>query len=142
MSNDWKVKYKLDLDRTTEMIDDDLKMFPTIAIIVAFLWMFLPIRMCINCVIGEQTELEPQYNKSYEEVYHQFGAYYDKENPITQKKGQLRILDMQIKEAEDKGDTKALDMLRGQQSVVQNVNMFQQMQSYTVQNQARQSAHA
>jgi len=34
---------------------------------------------------------------------------------------------MQIKEAEDKGDTKALDMLRGQQSVVQNVNMFQQM---------------
>lgn len=124
------------------MFDTTMQLFPTIAFIVACAWMFIPIRICINFVIGEQVEIEPQYNKSYEEVYAQFASYYDKENPITQKKGQLRILDMQIKEAESKGDTKAVEQLRGQQTVVNSVNMFQQMQSYTVQNQARHAAYA
>lgn len=111
-TEDWAREQKIKLD----MIDESLAAFPVAAVIVVFFWMFMPIRMCINCVIGEQAELEPQYNKKYEEVYHQFASYYDKENPITQKKGQLRILDMQIKEAEAKGgdNSKLLAELRGQ----------------------------
>lgn len=96
------------------MFDDSITIFPSLALLIAFFCMFIPIRLCINCVVGEKQDLEPQYNQKYEEVYHQFASYYDKENPITQKKGQLRILGMQIKEAEAKGDTKALEELRGQ----------------------------
>lgn len=97
-----------------QMFDESITYFPIFALFVALVCMFIPIRLCINCVVGEKQEIEPQYNKKYEEVYHQFASYYDKENPITQKKGQLRIIGMQIKEAEAKGDTKALEELRGQ----------------------------
>jgi len=52
------------------MLDEDMRAFPLVAVFIALICILLPIRKCINCVVGEKVELEPQYNKKYEEVYH------------------------------------------------------------------------
>ena len=69
------------------MVDEEVSSLASIGFLVVMMYIFMPIRSCINCVVGDDHDLEPQYNKAYEEVYKSFASYYDKENPITQKKG-------------------------------------------------------
>jgi len=59
-----------------------------------------------------------------------FPTDYDKENPLTKKKGQERWLNIQIQQAEDAGDTDKVKFLKGEVEKVQQQTAFSQMQSY------------
>lgn len=59
-----------------------------------------------------------------------FPTDYDKENPLTKKKGDERWLNIQIKQAEDAGDTDKVKFLKGEVEKVQKQTAFSQMQSY------------
>ena len=70
-------------------------------------------------------------NKTYDSLALSFPSDYDKENPLTTKQGQIRILELQIREAEKIGDHTTAAKLRQQEDAVQNQGFFQQMQNYT-----------
>lgn len=53
-------------------------------------------------------------DKTYESLALVFATDYDKENPLTIKKGQKRLLDMQIATAKANGDDETVKMLEQQ----------------------------
>ena len=57
-------------------------------------------------------------DEPYDNVFLTFSTDYDKENPLTIKKGQLRLLQRQIKKAEADGDENTLAVLKAQQGMV------------------------
>ena len=57
--------------------------------------------------------------KRYDDVALNFPTDYDKENPLTSKKGQVRLLEMQIDDARKSGDNNALQMLEKQKAMVE-----------------------
>ena len=70
-----------------------------------------------------------------------FPTDYDKENPLTIKAGQLRLIELQIASAKEKGDDETLKMLEGQkENVNQGGGVFQQMLQYQNTNAMRQAS--
>lgn len=94
---------------------------------ICFLAPFGPFKACFNaCGYVEQELAEEEYDK----VCLTFSTDYDKENPLTIKSGQLRLLKKQIKKAEADGDEGAVEALKMQQGMVAQQGAFQQMQQY------------
>ena len=106
--------------------------------IICCLAPFSPFKTCFNAC----GYVEPEFaDESYDKVCLTFSSDYDKENPLTIKSGQLRLLNHQIKKAEADGDEDTLAALRGQQQMVSQQGAFAQMQQYAQANQARQAAY-
>ena len=82
---------------------------------------FSPFKACFNSCGYSEPEFA---DESYDKVCLTFSTDYDKENPLTIKSGQLRLLNHQIKKAEEEGDEDTLAALKGQQSMVQNQSPF------------------
>jgi len=53
-----------------------------------------PFRSAINFVCGNKSNVNEGNNEKYEDFALVFPSDYDKENPLTAKKGKLRILDI------------------------------------------------
>ena len=90
------------------------------------------------CVKGFDTD---EYNVDYKTNVMKFPTDYDKENPLTQKRGNERWLKIQIEEAEKSGDTEKVKMLSTKVEENKNTTTFSSMQSYNQQNQARNVAY-
>ena len=77
--------------------------------IIFFVAPFRPFKACFNaCGYTEPEFSEEEYDK----VCLTFSTDYDKENPLTIKSGQLRLLNRQIKKAEEEGDETVLEALQ------------------------------
>ena len=67
-----------------------------------------PFRSLIRrCTVGK-SDVNVHETATYEEKRLNFGADYETENPLTQKKAKQKMLDKEAKEAQDRGDTEAL----------------------------------
>jgi len=53
-----------------------------------------PFRSAINYVCGRKDEVNQENNEKYEDFALVFPSDYDKENPLTAKKGKIRILEL------------------------------------------------
>lgn len=106
--------------------------------IICCLAPFSPFKTCFNAC----GYVEPEFaDESYDKVCLTFSSDYDKENPLTIKSGQLRLLDHQIKKATADGEEGTLATLMGQKQMVSQQGAFAQMQQYAQANQARQAAY-
>jgi hypothetical protein len=119
---------------------------PVVAFLLTLACIIAPIRWCITkCVNTDDSESE---DKQYIDLVHAFPTDYDKENPLTVKQGQLRMLELQIKKAKESGDENALAMLQNQKQGIAAGpgGVFAQMQQYHQQSMARHAqmmqAHA
>mmetsp|Transcript_33747 Transcript_33747/g.52097 ORF Transcript_33747/g.52097 Transcript_33747/m.52097 type:complete len:370 (+) Transcript_33747:1480-2589(+) len=99
---------------------------PMIALGFVIFCLILPIRTCISKCVDEDEAL--QNHKEYLDLVTTFPTDYDKENPLTIKTGHMRLIEIQIKKAEEDGDEETVKMLKGQKEQVGSQNMLQQMQ--------------
>jgi hypothetical protein len=67
-----------------------------------------PIRTIIYKCKKDVAEEE---NTAYKEIALTFPSDYDKENPLTMQKGQLRLLDLQIEKAKAEGNDDLINQL-------------------------------
>jgi len=58
-----------------------------------------------------RTEVAEEENTSYKEIALTFPSDYDKENPLTMQKGQMRLLDLQIEKAKAEGNDDLINQL-------------------------------
>ena len=72
------------------------------AIVLSSLCLCIPFRFLINRQAQVASVLED--DTAYETKFTQFSSDYDKENPLTKKQGELRIIDLKIKQAQELGD--------------------------------------
>jgi len=112
-----------------------------LALIVLFacLCIICPIRSCINRTVNKHDALD--IDMTYSDLALMFPTDYDKENPLTKGKGQLRLMEMQMSNETDE-DKK--ELLKQQLATMQgqvNQNMGMQMQQYANQNMARQQTY-
>ena len=70
---------------------------------------FAPFRACFEACFYSKP---PFMNEEYDKVCLTFSTDYDKENPLTIKSGQLRLLKHQIKKAEEEGDDATVEQLK------------------------------
>ena len=54
----------------------------------------------------------------YKDKFLQFTSDYDRENPLTKKKGELRVLDLKIKIAEESGNKEEVENLKQNKTMV------------------------
>lgn len=94
------------------MFTEAAETFPTVAFLVTAFCLLVPFRTLIGCCINPDEALEN--DKEYTDLISAFPTDYDKENPLTSKQGQLRVIDIQISNAKKNGDDKALAILQGQ----------------------------
>jgi len=85
-----------------KIISDESENYVVVALGFALICMLLPIRSCINRRVNKKEALDS--DKTYKSLALTFSSDYDKENPLTIKAGQLRILGMQLNKAEASGD--------------------------------------
>lgn len=94
---------------TEEDLTGALAMFGLVLAIICFLAPFAPFKKCFNsCGYTEPDLAEENYDK----ICLTFSTDYDKENPLTNKQGQLRMLNHQIKKAEEDGDESTVAALK------------------------------
>jgi hypothetical protein len=98
-------------------LSDQTLQTPLIALIIVGVCLVSPIRWVINKCINADKALEN--DKEYTELINAFPTDYDKENPLTIKKGQLRLLELQLEKAKKDGDEETIKMLEAQKG---NVN--------------------
>lgn len=84
----------MEVESLATTLSSDAELYAFSSVIVASVFVLLPIRTCINCFANKDKALESE--QEYNDLYMTFATDYDKENPLTGKQGQLRILEMQI----------------------------------------------
>lgn len=67
-----------------------------------------------------KTEVVEEENTSYKEIALTFPSDYDKENPLTMQKGQMRLLDLQIEKAKAEGNDDLINQLNAGRTQMQN----------------------
>lgn len=79
-----------------------------------------------------KTEVVEEENTSYKEIALTFPSDYDKENPLTMQKGQMRLLDLQIEKAKAEGNDDLINQLNAGRTQMQNqgVSLVGQLQQY------------
>jgi len=89
-------------DGKQQIIHDNARLIMFIMIGVAVFCILFPFRTLIN----KRVNLKEALNEttSYSSLALSFSSDYDKENPLTTKAGQIRLLEMEIKTAEANGD--------------------------------------
>jgi len=107
------------------LIDENSRAVMAIGVVIAFVCVILPIRSCINRRINKKEALDN--DNEYDSLALTFSTDYDKENPLTIKKGKLRLLQMQISRAEKDGNNDEIEMLKKQQEQVNTQTMAQSM---------------
>lgn len=85
------------------VIGQNARQFAQVSFIVACICICCPFRYLINRFIDEDEVL--QNETKYRDVALTFSSDYDKENPLTSQKGQLRLLDLQIEKAKLGGNS-------------------------------------
>ena len=114
------------------MSDEEVKEFvisstasaaPGAAIGIVVFCLILPVRSCISRLIDSDKALE--CDKNYVDIVETFPTDYDKENPLTIKQGQIRLLELQIKKAEASGDEDTVKMLQAQKENASSQGIFQ-----------------
>lgn len=118
-------------ENENDLMSKGAQIFPIVALLFAVLCILCPIRLIIQMFCLKTYDIEDS-NKKYSSRISTFPTDYDKENPLTKKRGEERWLDIQIKEADDAGDTDKVKFLRGQVEEVKNQTAFSQMQSYAM----------
>ena len=87
----WK---EFEKDETTIIFDKGTDSYLTVALVITFLCICLPIRTCINHFLrGDNFAAN---DKTYEEMALTFATDYDKENPLTRQKGHRRLLKKEL----------------------------------------------
>lgn len=82
-------------------IQDSALTFPIVALVIAVVCICLPIRSLLKkCIDSDEEEGD---TTAYEEKVLQFTDDYDISNPLTSKKGRLRLIDLQIAKLEKQG---------------------------------------
>jgi len=111
---------------------------PLIGLIIVGVYILFPVRSIINKCVGENEGL---LNVSpYDDNYLQFLSDYDRENPVTQRQGEMRLLEAQMQK--DSGgqlsddEKKHLEQTR---QAIQGASVFDAMKAYTQQRDARQA---
>jgi hypothetical protein len=127
-------------DEKKKLFSKNFSIFALVTLGISVLCIVLPLRTFINRCVDKNEVLNDE--KTYDSLALVFNTDYDKENPLTIKKGQKRLLDMQISQAKENGDEETVAMLEQQKEMVAQQGAFQQMQAYTMQNQMRQMAYA
>ena len=80
-------------------LNAEAKSWAYIIIIIAIVFILLPIRTLLNrCVVDDDAEVE---DVKYEDRMPFFSTDYDTQNPLTAKKGKLRMLETKIKNCKD-----------------------------------------
>lgn len=96
--------------------------FPICALVCAILCICLPMRITMQNIAkqwaAKQDDAEDQ--TEYREKAVQFSDCYDVSNPLTSKKGKMRLLDLQIEDLENQGEDGAVQaqILREQKDMV------------------------
>jgi len=67
-----------------------------------------------------KTEVVEEENTSYKEIALTFPSDYDKENPLTMQKGQMRLLDLQIEKAKAEGNDDLINQLNAGKTQMQS----------------------
>ena len=75
----------LDTDDIKEMFDGVANSVPLVAVFIAVIFILLPVRTLLNCCVDEHAALEDE--SEYKTLALTFSTDYDKENPLTIKKG-------------------------------------------------------
>lgn len=68
----------------------------------AMVCLVCPIRSCLKARINKNSALDNE--KVYKDYVLTFSSHYDTSNPLTHKRGQMRILNMQIAQAKASGN--------------------------------------
>ena len=89
------------LQEDYKAIEDSALTFPIIALIMAAICVILPMRTIIRKCVDEDEEDGDK--TTYLEKVLQFTDDYDTSNPLTSKKGRLRLIDIQIAKIEKSG---------------------------------------
>ena len=80
---------------------DPSYIYTSMGLVFALLCFLLPFRSIMGFCIEQKNDDE---DRKYKSICHTFASDYDRENPLTKQQGIERILNIQLKEAEDKGD--------------------------------------
>mmetsp|Transcript_17892 Transcript_17892/g.30406 ORF Transcript_17892/g.30406 Transcript_17892/m.30406 type:complete len:316 (+) Transcript_17892:1730-2677(+) len=83
-----------DIDIKQVVISAKMHYRPQIAMIFVAVCLITPIRSFINRMVDENEALDQ--DKAYQDLCHTFPSDYDKENPLTSKKGQMRLIEIQL----------------------------------------------
>jgi len=75
----------------------------TFSLFLALACLLCPWRTCIGASV-DKADVNSDNTTTYNERALYFPSDYDRENPLTKKQGELRILGLQIAEAEKEGD--------------------------------------
>lgn len=120
-------------------MQNSAQIYPIISLAFAVLCILCPLRLIIQRFCIQDWDIE-EANKRYSALVTSFPTDYDKENPLTKKEGEQRWLEIQIKQAEEAGDTTKVKFLKGEVDRVGSQTAFSGMQAYAQQNIARQAA--
>jgi hypothetical protein len=92
--------------------EEDGEIIPAGIFGFAFICICIPYRSCIGACFGGAAEANAENIKEYKDVALTFPSDYDKANPLTSVQGQVRLLDIQIENAQSTGNEEALKMLQ------------------------------
>lgn len=111
-----------DNDKTFELIAP-----PLILCLVIAALLILPVGQCIKkCNIEIALSIVP-----YKEAVETFVTDYDKENPVTKKQGELRLLDIKIKKYAADMDDKVKEIVEKQKEAIKNASVFDAVRNYS-----------
>lgn len=113
------LKNKAKATAAATVISDQAVTYAYVSLVLACCCLLMPWRLLMGKCIDEDTALEDQTLYRDKALY--FSTDYDKANPLTSQKGQLRLLDLQIEKEEREGGqdgNKNLDLLRQQREAV------------------------
>ncbi len=80
-----------------ELEESDYNLIPLSMFIIVFIYIFFPIRTCINKCQADDSALYD--TTGYDSVFLEFMTDYDRENPVTKKAGTLRMIEERMKSA-------------------------------------------
>lgn len=105
----------ISLSQKTRVVTDDILENKALTLLAAILSILFPFRILINRSVNSSQALNVEDEKrTYSNLALTFSSDYDRENPLTVKKGTLRLIELQMKQAQETGDESQIEALRQQ----------------------------